>query len=414
MNNVCIKSLTASLVWGIIEVSDTRFLFFMEKNALYKEMSILQTRSIKRQLAVTSYILLVGALLMPAHARAGFFSDLAKFFSPESATALQQESPVAATSLPLLGSHQAVAPGGRQVQESDPADASDTKTNPDPSPLSVVQDSALVGSLNPLGTISENGQDKIVAYVVQPRDTARGIANKFGISFNTLLWANDLKGASEIKVGDSLIILPVSGVQYEIKKTDTIDSIVKKFKPKDMSDDGDILSFKADILSFNNLAVSEQLEPGSTILIPDGEQLTIAIAAPKQSRTTSSGGSARFSSLPEFRGYYLRPIIGGRRSRGIHGYNGVDLANSCGLPVLASADGAVIIARTSGWNGGYGKYVVVAHPNGTQTLYAHMSVLLTFVGQHVDQGVQIGNIGSTGNSTGCHVHFEIRGARNPF
>lgn len=351
----------------------------------------------KQQLAAISYLFLVITLFIPAHARAGFFSNLAKMFLPESVTAVQPDPPIATISLPLLGSHQA-----------------EEQADQNPSPLSVVQDSALVGSLNPLGTMSENGQDKIVAYVVQPGDTARGIANKFGISLNTLLWANDLKSSSEVKVGDSLVILPVSGIQYEVKKADSIDSIVKKFKPKDMSDEQDILGFKADILSFNNLAVNEELEPGSTVLIPDGELTIVAPAVPKQTHSTRSGGSTRFSGLPEYKGYYLRPIIGGRRSRGIHGYNGVDLANSCGLPVLASADGMVILARTSGWNGGYGEYVVIAHSNGTQTLYAHMSALLTAVGERVTQGVQIGNIGSTGNSTGCHVHFEIRGARNPF
>ncbi|MBI4224729.1 MAG: peptidoglycan DD-metalloendopeptidase family protein [Candidatus Sungbacteria bacterium] len=380
----------------------------MGKNGLPTGSIIQSVFSAKRQLGIASYILLLSALFVPAHARAGFFSNLAKFFLPDSATAVQPELPAASISLPLLGSNQV-------GQQPDNEDSDNKKIDPDQSPLSVMQDNALVGSLNPLGVMSENGQDKIVAYLVQPGDTGRGIANKFGISFNTLLWANDLKSSSEIKAGDSLVILPVSGIQYDVRKGDSIDSIVKKFKPKDMTDETDILSFKADILSFNNLAVNEDIEAGSTILIPDGE--LIAPPAPSKSPRSpapSSGNSSRFANLPEYRGYYMRPVIGGRRSRGVHGYNGVDLANSCGLPVLASANGTVIIARTSGWNGGYGKYVVINHGNGTQTLYAHMSALFAVPGQHVDQGVQIGNIGSTGNSTGCHVHFEIRGARNPF
>ncbi len=381
---------------------------FMGKNGLSKRNTIESAFRIKQQLVVTLYILLVGALLMPAHARAGFFSNLAKFFLPDSATAVSDSSRSAATiSLPLLGSRQI----GQQPLDETAGDGK--KTDPDQSPISVVQDSALVGSLNPLGIMSENGQDKIVAYMVQPGDTGRGIANKFGISFNTLLWANDLKNAAEIRAGDSLIILPVSGIQYEVRRGDTIDSIIKKFKPKDLTDEADILSFKADIFSFNNLAVNEDLEAGSTILIPDGE-LTLSAPSKPSHLSGSPGGSSRFANLPEYRGYYLRPVIGGRRSRGIHGYNGVDLANSCGLPVLASADGVVLIARASGWNGGYGKYVVINHGNGTQTLYAHMSAVLAVARQRVDQGSQIGAIGSTGNSTGCHVHFEIRGARNLF
>ncbi len=379
----------------------------MGKNGLSKRSTIQSAFPIKRQLVVTLYILLLGTFLIPVHARAGFFSNLVKLFLSDSTAAVQPDLSTATMSLPLLGSRQV----GQQPDEPD-GDGNGKKVNPDQSPLSVVQDSALVGSLNPLGIMSENGQDKIIAYVVQPGDTGRGIANKFGISFNTLLWANDLKNSSEIRAGDSLVILPVSGIQYEVKKGDTVDSIIKKFKPKDLTDEADILSFRADILSFNNLAVNEGLEAGSTILIPDGE-LTILVSS-KPPRLGSSGGGPRIANLPEYRGYYLRPVVGGRRSRGIHGYNGIDLANSCGLPVLASADGAVIITRTSGWNGGYGKYIVISHGNGTQTLYAHLSAILATPGQRVSQGSQIGNIGSTGNSTGCHLHFEIRGARNPF
>jgi murein DD-endopeptidase MepM/ murein hydrolase activator NlpD len=74
----------------------------------------------------------------------------------------------------------------------------------------------------------------------------------------------------------------------------------------------------------------------------------------------------------------------------------------------------VIISRPYGWNAGYGKYVVIKHPNGTQTLYSHLSSIIVNSGWHVIKGQVIGYVGSTGKSTGCHVHFEIRGARNPF
>jgi len=84
------------------------------------------------------------------------------------------------------------------------------------------------------------------------------------------------------------------------------------------------------------------------------------------------------------------------------------------LPVFASAEGRVLITRFSGWNGGYGRYVVISHPNGTQTLYAHLQALTVNAGDVVAKGNVIGAIGSSGNSTGCHVHFEVRGARNPF
>jgi murein DD-endopeptidase MepM/ murein hydrolase activator NlpD len=92
----------------------------------------------------------------------------------------------------------------------------------------------------------------------------------------------------------------------------------------------------------------------------------------------------------------------------------VDLAAPIGTPIMASAEGDVIISKNYGWNGGYGEYVVISHPNGTQTLYAHMSSNLAYQGMHVYKGQVIGFVGSTGKSTGSHLHFEVRGAKNPF
>lgn len=295
----------------------------------------------------------------------------------------------AAVSMPLLGSGVSASPimadgvGGPPEDDMSP-------------PLSIVHNSALVSLQNPAGILPNNHHGQIVVYTVQEGDTPSRIAQNFSISLNTLLWANNINNPNRIKAGDELIILPVTGIRYEIKKGDTIESIVKEFK-------GDA----GEIMSFNGLAVGEPLIVGTVVIIPDGER-----ASPQApvSQTPSSG----VIGLPDFRGYYLQPILGGRKSRGIHGYNGIDLAQSCGSPVLASAGGTIIIVRASGWNGGYGKYMVLRHPNGTQTLYAHLNKVLGSVGQYVAQGSQIAMIGSTGNSTGCHVHFEVRGARNPF
>lgn len=325
-----------------------------------------------------------------SEAHAGIFSSILNLFSADEETTKVDISPFASVSLPLLGtsavSSQQNGVGGPMSGESPP--------------LLAVQDSALVAPRNPAGTLLEGADDQIILYTVKPGDTPGAIAAQFGISLNTLLWANNIRNANMVKAGDVLVVLPVSGVKYEIKKGDTIESVAKAFK-------GD----PTEILSFNGLAIGENLRVGDTIIVPDGE-LTPTLQSP--SGTAQSSTVRKFSSLPEHIDYYMRPLIGGRRSRGIHGYNGVDLANVCGTPLMASAAGTVIVARTGGWNGGYGKYVVIAHPNGTQTLYGHMSLLYVTVGQHVAQGVQIGLLGSTGNSTGCHAHFEVRGAKNPF
>lgn len=325
---------------------------------------------------------MVGAILYPQSAKAGFFSDLVKFFTSESKD-FEQPS-LATVSMPLLGSQVAIplAVGG-------PLDASGPS-------LSSTQDNALVAARNPSGTLVNFQQDQILVYTVKEGDVPSLVAEQFGISLNTLLWANNISNPNLIKVGDELIILPVSGVKYEVKKGDTIESIAKKFK-------GDA----AEILSFNGLAIDEVLKVGTAVIIPDGELSVPVTPLP-------GSGISRFAGLPEFKGYYMRPILGGRKSRGLHGYNGVDLAVNRGNPVYASAEGKVIIVRDFGWNGGYGKYVVVAHSNNTQTLYAHLDGVSVLAGQQVTQGQTVGLVGSTGNSTGPHVHFEVRGAKNPF
>ena len=215
----------------------------------------------------------------------------------------------------------------------------------------------------------------------------------FNVTINTIKWNNDIKG-NTLKPGETLIILPIAGVQHIVKKGDTVTSIANRYK-------GD----KEEIIAYNDLE-SGALTVGTVIIIPDGEIVP----------TSSSGfsGSRPTSGLKEYAGYYLRPVAGGRKTQGIHGYNGIDIAAPLGTPIMASADGEVIVSRNSGWNGGYGIYIVIRHPNGTQTLYAHNNSNTVSVGDSVKQGETIGYVGRTGKVTGSHVHFEIRGAKNPF
>lgn len=243
--------------------------------------------------------------------------------------------------------------------------------------------------------LGESGTGQISTYIVRRGDTLSEIAEMFGVSTNTIIWANDLRKMS-IKEGQELLILPISGVRHIVKFGDTIQSIAKSYKA-DLDD----------TLSYNDLSTGSKIKIGDTIFIPNG--VISASANIKSSLTQTSSG------LPIYSGYYLRPITSGRKSQGIHGYNGVDLAAPTGTPIMASADGVVLIARTFGYNGGYGLYVVIKHSNGTQTVYAHMSRVDVSVGQTVSsQGHAIGAVGSTGKSTGPHLHFEVRGARNPF
>jgi murein DD-endopeptidase MepM/ murein hydrolase activator NlpD len=267
--------------------------------------------------------------------------------------------------------------------------------------ITIVNNNALLSDSGHLGTMADleeakPNQGQISIYVVRKGDTLSEIAEMFGVSVNTIRWANDLSPGEQIKVGQTLIILPVTGIQYTVKKEDTIKTIAKKFN-------GDI----DEILQFNNLASNDILTGGQVIIIPNGDYS-------ESEQQASSAPKPKISPGPTYAGYYLRPIDAGRRSQGIHGYNAVDLADSCGTPIFASASGDVLIARTYGWNAGYGNYIVLSHPNGTQTLYAHLSKIIVSSGWYVTKGQIIGYIGNTGRTTGCHVHFEIRGAKNPF
>lgn len=279
--------------------------------------------------------------------------------------------------------------------------------NSDPNPskgggeITIVGD-ALYPDAGPLGTTADleeasSSSDQISVYVVRDGDSLSQIAKMFGVSINTIIWANDIQRGDLIRGGQTLIILPISGVRHVVQKGDTVVSIAKKYQ-------GDI----KEIQDYNGIVGSAELAVGEIVVIPDG---TIA----GRLYTPSSGAytSARGTQGPSYDGYYIRPVAG-RRTQGLHGYNGVDLAASYGTPVVAAAGGNVIISREYGWNGGYGQYVVVSHLNGTQTLYAHLGANIVSAGDTVVQGQVIGYSGSTGRSTGPHLHFEVRGAQQPF
>lgn len=324
------------------------------------------------------------------------------------------------------------------LSDSSSALAAATNYNPDPNKgltdLLAMSDNALVAQNGPAGTLadvaSSTPSDRISVYVVRPGDTLSEIANMFDVSVNTIIWGNNLSGAKDIHPGDTLIILPISGVQRIVVKGDTLKSLAKKY-------DADA----NEIAQFNGLDPSASLVVGSTIIIPGGE-----LTAPPSSSSPrapysrpipstrilqgqyASGNVIPFADNPAepARGvgpigttaqidYYTSPLRNFIQTQNIHGYNAVDLAAPRGTPILAAADGEVIIARAGGWNGGYGSYVVIDHDNGSQTLYAHMSKVAAVPGEHVVQGQVIGYVGMTGEATGPHVHFEIRnGIRNPF
>ncbi len=327
--------------------------------------------------------------LIPAIARASVFSTIIATFTGNVANA-------------------EVATGSGTVQSTG---ALRPAMNIDPAPaqgggeIIIVDSSALVPEEGPAGTIADIEKPKsaiISIHVVRAGDTVASIAKLYDVTPNTVLWANDLSKGSKLTVGQILTILPVPGVKHTVKKGDTIASLAKKYNAD-----------ATEIANYNGI-VDGALTAGTVIMVPDGE-----LAAPTPVKTKPKTTNIAIKSGPQGTaiqiGYYRAPLSSYRETQGIHGYNGVDLAAPVGTPIMASAEGDVIVAKSSGYNGGYGSYVVIQHDNGSQTLYAHMSRVSTYSGEHVSAGAVIGYVGSTGKSTGAHLHFEIRnGIRNPF
>jgi len=321
------------------------------------------------------------AIAIPLSAHAGI---LAQFFHTQdalSATPIEIVSE-SVTDLPLLAALQNPNPmgarGGAEV---------------------LAEDNVLV-STGPVGADVMAEQKtytgEIRVYTVREGDSLSQVAEMFNVTTNTIMWANDLNRASDIQPGDSLVILPVVGVRHVVKDGDTLSTIAKKYEAD-----------SEEILAFNQMFADDELVEGVTLIIPGG-----AIKAPVR-----SGGSAQpvnVSGAVAASTGFSHPAPGSIKTQGIHGYNAVDLAGSVGSSIRAAAAGEVIVSKASGWNGGYGQYIVIRHASGAQTLYAHLSSNSVGVGNYVSQGEVIGGMGNTGRSTGSHLHFEVRGGRNPF
>lgn len=264
---------------------------------------------------------------------------------------------------------------------------------------------AIVLAMSPSGDIhaefaqaqAETTQDDVTRYITREGDTLADIADIFDISVATIKYANPGIADKKIKPGQELEIPPVDGVKYKVQKGDTIGGIAAKFKVS-----------AEDIRDFNYI-FDNKIVAGKTLFIPEGKPLP-----PKPKKTTPSYGSSKPVASPgfSFSGTLGKPVNGtltsgyGPRGGGMH--RGVDWGAPTGTPIYAAASGYVKKASV-GYNGGYGKVVVIGHDTiSLDTLYAHMSKIAVTPGQYVNKGEVIGYIGSTGRSTGPHLHFEVR------
>lgn len=243
-------------------------------------------------------------------------------------------------------------------------------------------------------SISQKPRDKIIDYTVQKGDTISTIAEKFGVSSDTIRWENDLTGDS-ITVGDTLKILPVTGMSYKVQKGDTVNSIAKKLDTEAQK----IVDFP-----FNDFANPEtfSLVEGQILIVPDAikpsqqpfirRQVFIA-----QGPVSISGSGFTWplhGIISQFAAWY---------------HMAIDITSPVGMPIVAAQSGRVVAVNIGTWNFGYGTDVEIDNGSGFASHYAHMSGVNVGVGQDVTAGkTVIGWVGLTGRTTGAHLHFEVK------
>jgi len=260
------------------------------------------------------------------------------------------------------------------------------------------QNQSTVVSYNPYETalstvVSSKPRDKVENYSVKSGDTLASIGKKFDISVDTIKWANSLK-SDTIKPAEVLKIPPVTGVVHTVVSGETVYSIAKKYKTTAQNIVNFIFNDFSDIDTF-------ALRAGQTLFVPDGviepEQPKYAAMAPQYANAVAGvRGSANF----------IWPTSGIITQYPTWYHMAFDIASNGGPAIIAADTGTVTYAGCIDW--GYGCHVVIDHGNGYSTLYGHMSVISVSAGKTVNQGQQVGVMGSTGRSTGPHLHFEIR------
>ncbi|MFA6814525.1 MAG: M23 family metallopeptidase [Candidatus Pacebacteria bacterium] len=243
---------------------------------------------------------------------------------------------------------------------------------------------------------------EIITHIIEDGETISTIAERYGLRNATILWANNLTEKSTIKPGQSLEILPVDGVRHKVVRGDTIYSIGKKYGLN-----GSQVQMIVDY-PFNEFLNDEtfDLVAGQYLMVPEGK-LQIAAATPTSTSRSSFGVLTPDAGTVSATGSFIWPASGGISQGYAFYHKAIDISNLAGGAILAADSGVITVA---GWvdGYGYGNRVMIDHGNGFVTLYAHLSVVQVQVGQRVGRGDVLGQMGSTGRSTGTHLHFEIR------
>ena len=254
--------------------------------------------------------------------------------------------------------------------------------------LPIVSDEMIEGVAQDIDTpYTEHIELSYAAYRVKPGDMIGIIAQENGITEDTIISVNNIRSSRLLQIGTYLKIPSMPGILYTVRKNgESVESIAEKYKI-----DADKCA------TVNNLALEDSLTAGTTLFVPDAEMDWV----------TRQEINGDLFKKPIHARWYLTSRWGWRASpfTGARSYHsGVDMACPQGTNIFAAMDGKV---TSTGYNATYGNYVIITHHSGYQTLYGHMSAILTVRGKHVSANTVIGKVGSTGLSTGPHLHFTI-------
>ncbi|MSQ10704.1 MAG: M23 family metallopeptidase [Dehalococcoidia bacterium] len=260
-----------------------------------------------------------------------------------------------------------------------------------------------------------SSREVVVSYTIAEGDTLSGVAERFGLTTQTLIWANSSSRPDTLTLGSELRIPPVSGVLHKVNPGDTLLTLAGRYKVEVT----DITGFSA-----NKINNPDALVLGQEITVPrgvkpiDSPPTRLAAAQPAPAAQSPAAAPAAPRQLP------AQPVSGGMLQWPTYGpiftffgggHRGLDISPPYGTPVYA-AEAGVVVEASAGYNAGYGTTVIINHGNGLTTMYAHLSALAVSIGQQVGRGEHIGNVGTTGRATGPHLHFEVHqsgGALNP-
>ncbi len=256
----------------------------------------------------------------------------------------------------------------------------------------------LTRGVAPITIIPERGRQGVMVYVVQAGDNVSKIAAKFGLRPETILWSNpELETWPDyIVIGQELFLPPLDGAYHEVKAGETLDSIAKRYSVDPL------VIIESEL---NVLTEPYNLQVGQRLMIPGGTRPLV----PRYVQATAPPPA----NAPQGTGNFMWPTSGYVSQGYWLGHQAIDIAGATGTPIYAADAGYV---AATGWMGGYGNYIIIGHGNGFETLYAHLSEIRVVAGQGVQRGALIGLMGSTGRSTGPHLHFEVRQGgvkRNP-